>query len=89
MATVTGRFLNINEGAAYCECVYDDVTMICTRIQWVNNQPTPVKLRIERFDGSAVLFDGTVAAGSSGSRNLNPQQRFNIETEFPRINLAG
>jgi hypothetical protein len=68
--------------------IYDDVTNICNRVEWVNNCVVPVRFFVLKAVTSEPWVDGVLApAGqapitgqlaSSGGQNLTNPRRFNV-----------
>lgn len=86
MATATRKVATAGSGGAYVEEVYEDTTNIVSRVNWVNNLDVPVRCSVT-VDGT-VFIDTTLAAHTSGSRNLSGPNRFNWETADISVNLA-
>lgn len=89
MATQIMRAASINNDGAFIDFTYDDVTRLCSRVDWANNQDKVVLVWATRSDGTAIISETRMAPHTSGSRNLGGGNRFNVDTEPGSLNLAG
>lgn len=88
MATQIASLSSIANDQAYVRVQYDDANMIATRAMWANLLATPVRCWVIKQDGTVIL-DTTIAANTpEQAKNLPGNQRFNIDTEAPNVNLA-
>ncbi len=79
----------INNEAARIVFTYDDVSRLCTRVQWFNDQDNEVLVWVNKADGTPIIAEARMAPRTSGSRNLSGGNRFNVDTDVGSINLAG
>lgn len=88
MAAQVRRAGGIQNEQAYVDFYYDDTNMIVTRVGWANLLSVPVRCFVIKQDGTTIL-DTTIAANTAEQqRNLPGNQRFNVETESPSVNLS-
>lgn len=76
MATVTQRVAEVDNGRAFIELTYDDVTEVVTRIAWANNAGRPVLCTFRRPNG-VMPINKTLAPGEANSVGLTGGARFN------------
>lgn len=88
MAAQVRRACEIANGQSYVDFYYDDINFIVTRVGWANLQPVPVRCFVIRQDGTTILDTSLAANTAEQTRNLPTNQRFNVETESPSVNLS-
>lgn len=82
------RRIPIENEQAYVDLHYDDTDFIVTRVGWANHLAVSVRCFVIKQDGTTIL-DTTIPANTDEqTRNLPGNQRFNIETESPSVNLT-
>jgi hypothetical protein len=89
MATQIRQLASLNGDACYINAQYDDTNMVATRILWANAMTVPVRVWVFKQDGTVLIADQVIAPNTpEQSRNLAGPNRFNVDTEYPSINLS-
>lgn len=89
MATQIQQLASIENDQAYVRCQYDDVTRIANRVMWANLLPVPVLCWANKQDGTVLIDRATIPPNTAEqSRNLAGPNRFNLDTEYPSVNLS-
>jgi hypothetical protein len=81
---------SIENEQCWVDEIYDDATMIVSRVEWANNLTRPAYARVWR--GTTVILDAVIPPApdpqSSGSRNLSGPNRYNINDDAMTRDLS-
>lgn len=82
MANVTRQTLTFLDGALVVSVTSDSVTGVITQVSWTNTGPA-AQVLISMLNKADISF--TIAAGASGSRNINKNQGYTLADTSVRV----